>query len=45
MLEHNYNLTLEQRTLLFDLEGKAQDIENKFQTAADWILFSSEAEF
>ena len=39
MLEHNYNLTLEQRTLLFDLEGKAQDIENKFQTAADWILF------
>ena len=39
MLEHDYNLTLEQRTLLFDLEGKAQDIENKFQTAADWILF------
>ena len=39
MTEHNYNLTLEQRTLLFDIEGKAQDVENKFQTAADWFLF------
>ena len=39
MSENCYNLTLEQRTLLFDIEGKAQDIENKFQTAADWILF------
>ncbi|WP_240031236.1 hypothetical protein [Lacticaseibacillus paracasei] len=39
MTEHNYHLTLEQRTLLFDIEGKAQDVENKFQTAADWFLF------
>ncbi|URW91465.1 hypothetical protein [Lacticaseibacillus paracasei] len=30
MLDHQYQLTLEQRTALFDMEGMAQAIANKF---------------
>lgn len=30
MRDHQYQLTLEQRTALFDMEGMAQAIANKF---------------